>query len=73
MAVNINKESKHFVKEKNILRYLADGLKLFIFRIIAGQQISAIWTSALAFSQVASNHHNIQCISYTSQIIFFQL
>ena len=42
MAVNINKESKHFVKEKNILRYLADGLKLFIFRIIAGQQISAI-------------------------------
>ena len=73
MAVNINKESKPFVKEKNILSYLADGLKLFIFRIIAGQQISAIRTSALAFSQVTANHHYIQCISYTSQIIFLQL
>lgn len=53
--------------------HLADGLELFIFVIIAGQQEAPVCARPLAFPQVGTDHTQINCVTYALQVVLLQL
>lgn len=52
---------------------LADGLKLFVFLVVAGQQEASVHPGPFAFSQVGPDHTEINGVAHSVQVILFQL
>ena len=67
------KFSRLILVEKKNEAYFTNGLVLFVFFIVASQQISAIFTSPFTVAMVAANNNKVQCVTDTVKIILFEL
>lgn len=54
-------------------QHLANGLELLTFLVVRGQQEAPIAASSLSAAQVGTDHHEVQGVTHTVQVVLLQL